>query len=103
MRSIWRGSISFGLINIPVRLYDATKSRELKFKLLHKKDLSEIRYARICKEDGKEVPWEDIVKGYEYRDGKFVVLTDEDFERASPKKTKTIEILDFTGEDQIGA
>ena len=101
MRSIWRGSISFGLINIPVRLYDATKSRELKFKLLHNKDLSEIRYARICKEDGKEVPWEDIVKGYEYRDGKFVVLTDEDFQRASPKKTKTIEILDFTGEDQI--
>ena len=101
MRSIWRGAINFGLIHIPVRLYSASKDRELKFKLLHKKDLSEIRYARICKEDGKEVPWEDIVKGYEYRKGDYVVLTEDDFERADPKKTKTIEILDFTGEDEI--
>lgn len=101
MRSIWRGAISFGLIHIPVRLYSASKNRELKFKLLHKKDLSEIRYARICKADGKEIPWEDIVKGYEYRPGDYVVLTEEDFQKANPKKTKTIEIIDFTGEDQI--
>src|ERR1700681_242565 len=101
MRSIWRGALSFGLIHIPVRLYSASKDRELKFKLLHNKDLSEIRYARICKADGKEIPWEDIVKGYEYREGDYVVLTEEDFEKADLKKTKTIEILDFTDADQI--
>ncbi len=101
MRSIWRGAISFGLIHIPVRLYSASRNRALKFKLLHKQDLSEIRYARICKADGKEIPWENIVKGYEYSKGDYVVLTEEDFESANPKKTKTIEIIDFTGEDQI--
>ncbi|HEX4840522.1 MAG TPA: Ku protein [Rhabdochlamydiaceae bacterium] len=101
MRSIWKGAISFGLIHIPVRLYSACKERELKFKLLHKKDLSEIRYARICKADGKEVPWEEVVKGYEYRKGDYVVLTEDDFEKASPKRMKTIEIVDFTGEEEI--
>ncbi len=101
MRSIWRGALSFGLIHIPVRLYSASRGRELKFKLLHKQDLSEIRYARICKADGKEIPWEDIVKGYEYEDGDYVVLTEEDFQKADPKKTRSIEIIDFTKEDQI--
>ena len=101
MRSIWKGALSFGPIHIPVRLYSASKSRELKFKMLHKKDFSEIRYARICKADGKEVPWEEIVKGYEYQDGDYVVLTEEDFEKANIKKTRSIEILDFTKEDQI--
>lgn len=101
MRSIWKGAISFGLIHIPVRLYSASRSRELKFKLLHGKDLSPIRYARICKADGKEVPWEEIVKGYEYEKGDFVVLTEEDFQKANLKKTKTIEILDFTEESNI--
>lgn len=101
MRSIWKGSISFGLINIPVRLYGASRSRELKFKLLHKKDHSEIHYARICEAEGKEIPWEEIVKGYKYKKGDYVVLADEDFEKANLKKTKTIEILDFTYEDQI--
>lgn len=101
MRTIWKGAISFGLIHIPVRLYTASKTRELKFKMLHKQDLGEIRYARICKADGKEIPWEDIVKGYEYQEGDFVVLTEEDFVKASPKKTRTIEIVDFTDENQI--
>jgi DNA end-binding protein Ku len=101
MRSIWKGAISFGLVNIPVRLYKASRERELKFKLLHKKDLSEIRYARICKADGKEVPWDDIVKGYEWQDGDYVVLADEDFEKANLKKTRSIDIVDFTDEDQI--
>jgi len=101
MRSIWRGSISFGLVNIPVRLYSASHSRELSFKLLHKKDLSEIRYARICKAEGKEIPWEEIVKGYEYQPGDYVILADEDFEKANLKKTKSIEILDFTKENEI--
>lgn len=101
MHAIWKGALSFGLIHIPISLYTASRSRELKFKLLHKKDLSEIRYARICKEDGKEVPWEDVVKGYEYQEGQYVVLTDEDFEQANPKKTHAIEILDFTDEKEV--
>ena len=66
MRLIWSGTISFGLINIPVRLYSATAEKGPDFDLLHKKDLSPIRYARICRSDGKEIPWEEIVKGYEY-------------------------------------
>ena len=101
MRSLWKGAISFGLVNIPIRLYKASRERELKFKLLHKKDLSEIRYARICKADGKEVPWEEVVKGYQLQDGDYVVLADEDFERANLKKTRSIDIIDFTDEDQI--
>lgn len=101
MRTIWKGAISFGLIHIPVRLYPASRSRELAFKLLHKKDLSEIRYARICKEEAKEVPWDEIVKGYEIEEGNFVVLTDEDFQKANVKKSKTIEILDFVFEQEI--
>lgn len=101
MRTIWKGAISFGLIHIPVRLYTASHSRELTFKLLHKKDLSEIRYARICKEETKEVPWDEIVKGYEIEEGNFVVLSDEDFQKANVKKSKTIEILDFAFEEEI--
>jgi DNA end-binding protein Ku len=69
--------------------------------MLHKQDLREIRYARICKSDGKEVPWEDIVKGYEYQEGNYVVLTEQDFELANPKKSKTVEIIDFTSESEI--
>ena len=72
-------AISFGLVNIPVRLYSATEERALNFDMLHKKDLSPIRFAKICKEDGKEVPYEDIVKGYEYQKGEYVVITEEDF------------------------
>lgn len=101
MRAIWKGAISFGLIHIPIRLYSASKSRELKFRLLHNKDFSEIRYARICKADGREVPWEEIVKGYEYKSGDYVVLADEDFERANLKKSKSVEILDFVNEADI--
>ncbi len=99
MRSIWKGSICFGLVNIRIYLYAASKFRELKFKLLHKKDLSEIRYARICKEDGKEIPWKDIVKGYCLGE-KVVVLESKDFERVSPK-TKSIEVHSFIDEEEI--
>jgi len=101
VRSLWRGALSFGLIHIPVRLYSAVHTHELKFKMLHKKDLSEIRYARICKADGKEIPWSDIVKGYELEKGDYVILTEEDFEKASLKKSKTIEIFEFTHQDEI--
>ncbi|NGX59138.1 MAG: hypothetical protein KR126chlam3_00285 [Chlamydiae bacterium] len=75
MKALWKGWLSFGLINIPVNLYSGTKEKELSFHLLHKKDLSPIRYARICKKDGKEIPWEDVVKGYELESGDMVVLT----------------------------
>ncbi len=98
---MWTGSLSFGLINIPVRLFSATQDHGISFDMLHKKDLSPIRYARICKADGKEVPYDDIVKGYEYQKGDYVVLVDEDFKRANIKKTKAIEMVAFTDEGEI--
>lgn len=101
MRAIWKGAISFGLVNIPVHVYSASQDKELKFIMLHKKDMSEIRYARLCKLEEKEVPWNEIVKAYEVRKGDFVVLSDEDFERASLKKNNTIEILHFVDEEEI--
>jgi len=79
MRPIWTGSISFGLITIPVALFPATKRDELKFRLLRATDLSPVNYQRIAEADGKEVPWDQIVKGYEYEKGKFVVLKEDDF------------------------
>lgn len=101
MKALWKGALSFGLVYIPIRMYSASIPRELKFTLLHKKDHSEIRYARICKADGQEIPWEEIEKGYEYEKGDYIVLTEEDFQKANPEKTRTIEILDFTEEKQI--
>src|ERR1043165_609616 len=101
MRSIWKGALSFGLVNIPVHMYTASREKEISFVLLHKKDLSEIRYARICKTEDKEVPWNEIVKAYEYEKGDYVVLDDKDFEKANLKKTKTIEIVNFVSEDEV--
>lgn len=101
MRAMWKGSISFGLVNIPINLYTASKDKELKFVLLHKKDHSEIRYARICKAEDKEIPWSEIVKGYEVSKGDFVVFSDEDFAKAHLIKSNTIEILSFTDESEI--
>ncbi len=102
MRPIWTGSISFGLVNIPVNMYSGANPRKgIDLDMLHKDDLSPIRYARICRKDGKEVAWADIVKGYEYRDGDYIVLTKKDFEKADVKKTKTIDIQQFTAEGEI--
>lgn len=101
MRSIWSGAISFGLINIPIKLYSASEERALSFDLLHKKDLSPIRYARICKQDGSEVPYEDIVKGYEYQKGEYVIIEGEEFKRMDREKTNTIEIVQFAKSDEI--
>jgi DNA end-binding protein Ku len=95
MRAIWKGSISFGLVNVPIALYPATSHKELSFRLLRKSDLSPINYKRVAEADGKEVPWEQIVKGYEYQKGKFVVLEEEDFQRADIESTQTIEVLEF--------
>lgn len=103
MRAMWTGALSFGLVNIPVRMYSAVGEGGLKFHYLHEKDHSPIRYARICRADGKEVPFDDIVKGYEYKKGDYVILTDEDFEKANRRATKTIDIQDFVKEDEISS
>lgn len=100
MRAIWSGSIGFGLVNIPVRLFSATKESRLDLDMLDKKDHSNIRYARINVSTGKEVAWEDVVKGYKYNDN-YVELNDEDFAQASPKKSKMIDISEFTAEENI--
>jgi DNA end-binding protein Ku len=94
-RSIWKGSISFGLVNIPVGLYSAEKRQEIQFHLLDKRDKAPIHYQRVSEKTGKEVPWADIVRGYEYEEGHYVVLSDEDLKRANPEATQTVDILDF--------
>src|SRR5215470_4037284 len=101
MRAIWKGSISFSLVNIPIALYPATRREELKFRLLRRSDLSPVNYKRVAETDGKEVPWEEIVKGYEYEKGKFIVLKDEDFRRADIEATQSIEIIEFVPLQEI--
>jgi DNA end-binding protein Ku len=100
-RAIWKGSIAFGLVNIPVELYSAVRDHRPKFRLLHAKDESPVQYERICQEEGKPVAWDDLVKGYEYAKGHFVVLTKEDFKTAALEKTKTVDILDFVDPDEV--
>jgi DNA end-binding protein Ku len=100
-RSIWKGSIAFGLVNIPVELYSAVRDHRPKFRLLHAKDEAPVRYERVCQTEGKPVAWEDLVKGYEYEKGSFVVLTKDDFKTAALNKTKTIDILDFVDPKDI--
>ena len=95
MRAIWKGSISFGLVNIPIGLYPATRREDISFRQLREEDLSPIRYKRVAEEDGEEVPWEKIVKGYEYEKGQFVLVTDKDFEKAMPEATQSIDIVEF--------
>ncbi|HZM64454.1 MAG TPA: Ku protein [Candidatus Saccharimonadales bacterium] len=102
MRPIWNGSISFGLVNIPVRMFSGTNPRQgIDLDMLHKADNAPIRYARVCRKDGMEVPWDDIVKGYEYRDGDYVVLTKKELEQIDEKRTQTIDIQQFVLEDEI--
>ena len=95
MRAIWKGAISFGLVNIPIALYSATRSEDLKFRLLRAGDMSPVNYKRVAEADGKEVPWDQIVKGYEYEKGKFVVLREEDFKRVDIEATQTVDIERF--------
>ena len=103
MRAIWSGAISFGLILIPVRLYTAVEDSGLDLDMLRKQDLCPISYARVCRITGEEVPYEDIVKGYQYRKGDYVVLEDEDFKRASVRKTQTVDIIEFVDQKEIDA
>lgn len=95
MRAIWKGAISFGLVNIPIALYPATRTEDLKFRLLRASDHSPVNYKRVAEADGKEVPWDQIVKGYEHEKGKFVVLKDEDFQRVDIEATQTVDITRF--------
>lgn len=101
MRSIWTGTIGFGLVNIPVKLYSATESSTLDLDMLDKKDHANIRFLRVNEKTGKEVPWNSIVKGYRLPNDEYVVLNEKDFEAASAKKTKVIEITDFVKESEI--
>ena len=100
MRSIWNGSISFGLVSIPVKLYSGSEDRRIDLDMLDKNDHARIRYKRVNEDTGKEVEWKDIVKGYKKDDG-YVILEKEDFDQANMKKTKTIDIEEFIDEDEV--
>jgi DNA end-binding protein Ku len=101
MRSIWSGAISFGLVNIPVKLYSASGESALDFDMLAKPDLSRVKYKKVAASDGREVEQKDIVKGYEYQKGLYIIMEDEDFEKANVKKSRTIEIVKFVNESEI--
>lgn len=100
MRSIWNGSISFGLVTIPVKIYSASEDRKLDLDMLDKNDHARIRYKRVNETTGEEVAWKDIVKGYK-QDDSYIVLSDEDFEQANAKKSKTIDIEEFIKEEDV--
>src|SRR5579862_3154770 len=103
MASLWKGFLSFGLVNIAVRLNSAVRSRrnEIHFRQLHRTDHAPIKYDRICTEDGKSVPWKDIVKGYEYAKGKFVTLDADDLKSAALESSSSLEILNFVKGDEV--
>jgi DNA end-binding protein Ku len=101
MRALWKGAISFGLVTIPVSLYPATRREELKFRLLRKSDQSPVNYKRVAEADNKEVPWDQVVKGYEYEKGKFAIIKDEDFARVDVEATQTVDIMNFVALDEV--
>jgi DNA end-binding protein Ku len=100
-RAIWKGSISFGLVTIPVELHTAVHDHRPKFRMLHARDKSPVRYERVCQREGKPVAWQDLVRGYEYEKGRFVVLTKEDLKAVALNKDKSIDILDFVKSEEI--
>lgn len=100
MRSIWTGTIGFGLVNIPIKLYSAVQESTLNLDMLDKKDKAHIHFKRVNEKTGKEVDWDNIVKAYNYK-GNYVELSDEDFDNAEPEKTKRIEIFQFVKEEEI--
>jgi DNA end-binding protein Ku len=103
MASIWKGSLTFGLVHVPVEMKTAVRGDHISFRMLHAEDLSPIKYERVCQADGEPVPWSEIVKGYEYEKGKYVVLTDDDFKKAALDSSRTIDIMDFVRQDEIDA
>ncbi|MCE1179745.1 MAG: Ku protein [Micrococcales bacterium] len=101
MRAIWKGAVSFGLVNVPVRLYSATENHDVQFRQVHREDGGRIKYQRVCSIDGQEVAYDDIAKGYETEDGQMVVLTDEDFKDLPTRSTKEIAVEKFVPADQV--
>lgn len=100
-RALWKGSIAFGLVNIPIELHTAVRNSRPSFRMLHAKDHSPIKFERVCIRDGKPVAWEDLVKGFEYEKGHYVVLTKDDFRAAALEKTRTVDIIDFVKAEEI--
>src|SRR5213080_5438784 len=100
-RALWKGSISFGLVNIPIELHTAVRDHRPRFRMLHAKDKSPVKFQRVCIRDGHPVAWEDLVKGFEYSKGHFVIITKDDFEAAALEKTRTVDIIDFVKTDEI--
>src|SRR5712692_8211197 len=100
-RAIWSGSISFGLVNIPVKLFSAVSHKEVRFHMVHDADGARIQEKRVCSADGREVPWEHIAKGYEISKGRVVMITPEELQALDPKATKTIDIEQFVDLQQI--
>jgi DNA end-binding protein Ku len=100
-RAIWKGSVAFGLVNIPVELYSAVRDTRPRFRLLHAADKSPVHFERVCAREGKAVAWEELVKGYEYEKGRFVVLSKEDFRLAALEKTRTVDIRAFVKAEEI--
>ncbi len=100
-RALWKGALSFGLVNIPIELHTAVRDTRPHFRMLHARDQSPIRFQRVCERDGTPVAWEDLVKGYEYEKGRFVVLTKADFQAAALEKSRTVDILDFVQANEI--
>lgn len=101
MHTVWKGSISFGLINIPVKMYTATEDKDIRFKYIHKECHTPVKYKKTCPSCNKDVEPQDIVRGYEYEPGKFVILTNEDFEDIEVKSEKTVEIMDFVKLEEV--
>src|SRR5918996_3193329 len=95
MAAAWKGTISFGLVSIPMELRTTVQGDHVSFRMLHAEDLAPVKYERVCAKDGEPVPWNEIVKGYEYAKGKYVVMSDDDFKAAALEASKTLEILDF--------
>ncbi len=98
---MWSGSISFGLVNVPIKLYSAVSPKEVHFNMLHEKDGARIQQKRVCALDGEEVPWEEIAKGYEISKGRYVMIEPEELEKYNPKATKSVDIMDFVDLDSI--
>src|SRR5919109_425656 len=100
-RALWKGSIAFGLVNIPVELHTAVRDSRPRFRMLHAEDKSPVRFERVCQREGKPVAWEELVKGFEYEKGRFIVLTKEDFKTAALEKSRTVDIRSFVKPQEI--
>lgn len=100
-RAIWKGSVSFGLVSIPVKLYSATEHKDVTFRQVHAADGGRVRYQRVCEQCGKKVDYSDVAKGFEASDGRMAVLTDEDFEHLPLSTMKTVDVVRFVDEDEV--